>query len=116
MSPLTHFKVPLINDVHLTSPGSPMIIALAHVYEYHEDDLDPPPIGPTTFFMRTTLLHRKRHLKVSEHQCPDQGASTSPLNEYARIQPPLGHNTCLCKEAYNPYPASLLMGGMDTAS
>ncbi|KAM5546059.1 hypothetical protein V8D89_000185 [Ganoderma adspersum] len=86
--------------------------ALTHVYEYHEDDLNPPPIGPTTFFMRTTLLHRKKHLKVGRHQCTDQGASGRPLNEHAWIQPPLGHNTCACKEAYNPYPAPMLMDEM----
>lgn len=109
-SPPMHFKVHL--NVHLASPNLPIILARTYVYDYHEDDLDPPSIGPTTFFVRTTLLHRKKQLKVGGPQCTDQGASGRPLNEHAWIQPPLGHNTCSCREAYNPYPAPVLTGGM----
>ncbi|PIL28890.1 hypothetical protein GSI_08936 [Ganoderma sinense ZZ0214-1] len=81
----------LSDDYDYVSPYA--FQARAHVYEYHEDDLNPPPIGPTSFFIRTTLLHRKKQIK-----------------------PPLGHDTCHCKEAYNPYPAPVLTNPDDMTS
>ena len=39
--------------------------AIMHVVEYDEESLDPPNIGPEDFFVRTTLLSRRKMLRVS---------------------------------------------------
>ncbi|TBU57894.1 hypothetical protein BD310DRAFT_928206 [Dichomitus squalens] len=67
--------------------------AITHVHEYHEEDLNPPPIGPTSFFLRTTLVYRG----------PIHGPNRT-------LQPPLGEHSCVCHVAYNPYHLTALQG------
>ncbi|KAI0704203.1 hypothetical protein C8T65DRAFT_654204 [Cerioporus squamosus] len=54
---------------------------VTYVHEYDESVLDPLPLQPTDFFMRSTLQLRRKLVK-----------------------PPLGEDTCRCQVAYNPYP------------
>ena len=89
-------------------------LAVTHVHEYHEDDLDPPAIGPNSFFVRTALLYRRKYVKVGRDQCANDGVAGGSFDESARIlQPPLGENTCVCLEAYNPYPLPALQECLD---
>ncbi|RDX52381.1 hypothetical protein OH76DRAFT_1470354 [Lentinus brumalis] len=55
--------------------------AVVYVHEYDEAELDPPQIGPTDLFTRSTLQYWRKVVK-----------------------PLLGEDTCRCQVAYNPYP------------
>ncbi|TFK85843.1 hypothetical protein K466DRAFT_173592 [Polyporus arcularius HHB13444] len=55
--------------------------AVVYMHEYDEAELDPPQIGPTDLFTRSTLQYWRKVVK-----------------------PLLGEDTCRCQVAYNPYP------------
>lgn len=51
--------------VHHTPFAYTWFSAKIYVQEYDERDLDPPHIGPTDYFVRTTLKVRQKQFKVS---------------------------------------------------
>ncbi|OCH86732.1 hypothetical protein OBBRIDRAFT_796893 [Obba rivulosa] len=65
-------------------------IRATHVYEYDESDLEPPDLEPTSYFVRSHLWYKRRHL-----------------------EPKPGALSCICFRAYNPFPKVLLESLLD---
>jgi len=76
----------------------------AEVIEYEDCSLDPPFIGPTTFFCRHTFRPKIKHVTVSS---PHRSTVCLPVDHLCQSPPP--EEVCsICREPYNPEAARRL--------
>ena len=81
---------------------SPAALDTAEVIKYGDCYLEPPPIGPTTFFFRHTFRSRTKHVTVSAINW-----SIVCLTDHPR-QPFSDKEVCsICNQPYNPDVAQL---------